>query len=272
MGTLYLVATPIGHLEDVSLRALRVLRDVRLIASEDTRRTRKLLTRYAIRTRQISYHDHSPPSRRRALLAALEGGDVALVSDAGTPGLSDPGYELVRAAWAHGHTVRPIPGASAALAALVASGLPADAFTFLGYLPRSRAERRRRLEAVKSEPRTLVFFEVPHRVRAALTDLEAVLGGDRPAALCRELTKVHEEIQRGSLSELRARLPAAPRGEFTLVVGGTPAAERWSEAQVRAALRAATGRGLSASRAARAVAQESGWSRNDVYRLTLEGR
>lgn len=146
MGTLYLVSTPIGNLEDITLRGLRVLKEAALIASEDTRQTRKLLTRYGLHTRQVSYHEHSPATRLEMLLGALERGDVALVSDAGTPGLSDPGYELVRAAWEHGHEVRPIPGASAPLAALVASGLPLDAFAFLGYLPRQLAERRKMLE------------------------------------------------------------------------------------------------------------------------------
>lgn len=148
MGTLYLVSTPIGHLEDITLRALRVLKEAALIASEDTRQTRKLLSRYGLHTRQVSYHEHSPASRLASLLQTLQTGDVALVSDAGTPGLSDPGYALVRAAWEHGHVVRPIPGASAPLAALVASGLPADSFSFLGYLPRQRAERRRRRKSV----------------------------------------------------------------------------------------------------------------------------
>jgi len=198
---------------------------------------------------------------------------VALVSDAGTPGISDPGYALVRAAWENGHDVCPIPGASAPLAALVASGLPADSFSFFGYLPRQRAERRRQLQAHAGDPATLVFFEVPHRLRSALIDLEAVFGGDRPAAVCRELTKLHEEIRRGPLSELRRHFTEnEPRGEFTLVVSGARPGARWSEAEVQAALRRRTRQGDSPSRAARHVAESSGWRRSEVYRLTLADR
>jgi len=273
VGTLYLVSTPIGNLEDITLRALRVLKEATLIASEDTRQTRKLLSRYGLRTRQVSYHEHSPASRLASLLRTLQDGDVALVSDAGTPGISDPGYALVRAAWKNGHDVCPIPGASAPLAALVASGLPADTFSFLGYLPRQRAERRRQLEAHAGDAATLVFFEVPHRLRSALIDLEAAFGADRPAAVCRELTKIHEEIRRGPLSELRRHFAEnEPRGEFTLVVSGALPEARWSEAEVRAALRRRTRQGDSRSRAARHVAQSSGWRRSEVYRLTLEDR
>jgi 16S rRNA (cytidine1402-2'-O)-methyltransferase len=273
VGTLYLVSTPIGHLEDITLRALRVLKESALIASEDTRQTRKLLSRYGLHTRQVSYHEHSPASRMGALLQALDRGDVALVSDAGTPGLSDPGYALVRAAWENGHDVRPIPGASAPLAALVASGLPAAAFSFLGYLPRQRAERRRMLEGQTNQALTMVFFEVPHRLRASLADLEAAFGAERQAAVCRELTKLHEEIRRGTLSELRRHFEEnEPRGEFTLVIAGAAPAERWSEAEVRAALRQRSRQGDSPSRAARHVAASSGWRRSEVYRLTVVDR
>jgi len=273
VGTLYLVSTPIGNLEDISLRALRVLKEVSLIASEDTRHTRKLLARYAIATRQVSFHDHSPTSRLASLLRALQDGDVALVSDAGTPGLSDPGFELVRSAWADGHTVRPVPGASAPLAGLVASGLPSDSFLFLGYLPRQRAARRKWLKEYADVPATLVCFEVPHRLRAALADLEAVLGADRAAAACRELTKLHEEIRRGTLSELRRHFAATvPRGEFTLVISGAPPGGRWEEEAVRAALRDRRRHGESASQAARGVAGLSGWRRGEVYRMALEDR
>jgi 16S rRNA (cytidine1402-2'-O)-methyltransferase len=270
VGTLYLVATPIGHLEDITLRALSVLRQAALIASEDTRQTRKLLARYGVVTRQVSYHEHSPAARLSALLQALDEGDVALVSDAGTPGLSDPGFELVRLAIERGHVVRPVPGPSAPIAALVASGLPADRFTFLGYLPRQRAERRTLLEAHAHAANTLVFFEVPHRLRSALADLEAVFGAERPAAVARELTKIHEEIRRGGLAELRKHFAGVePRGEFTLVVAGAGDGSRWSEAEVRAALRDRDRQGDSPSAAARLVAQRSGWRRGDVYRLSL---
>jgi 16S rRNA (cytidine1402-2'-O)-methyltransferase len=270
VGTVYLVSTPIGNLEDISLRALRVLKEVSLIASEDTRRTRKLLARYGIGTRQVSYHEHSPPSRLASILEALQAGDVALVSDAGTPGLSDPGFDLVRSAWAGGHTVRPIPGASAPLAALVASGLPSEAFLYLGYLPRGREERRKLLDRYAGEPATLVCFEVPHRLRAALADVEAVLGADRAAAVCRELTKLHEDIRRGTLAELRRHFAATePLGEFTLVIAGAPPAVRWEEKDVRSALRQRRRQGDSASQAARHVAALSGWRRGEVYRLAL---
>ncbi len=273
MGTLYLVSTPIGNLEDISLRALRVLNEVSLIASEDTRQTHKLLARYAIRTRQVSYHEHSRPSRLASLLQALENGDVALVSDAGTPSLSDPGFDLVQSAWARGHIVRPIPGASAPLAALVTSGLPTDSFLFIGYLPRLRAERRKVLEGFSRQPATLVCFEVPHRLRSALADLEAILGPDREAAACRELTKLHEEIRRGTLAELRRHFEtAAPRGEFTLVISGAPPGGRWLEKAVRSALRDRRRQGDSASQAARNVAGLSGWRRGEVYRMALEDR
>lgn len=273
MGTLYLVSTPIGNLEDLTFRALHVLQQVSLIASEDTRRTRKLLARYRIPTRQVSYHEHSPASRLGQLLAVLDEGDVALVSDAGTPGLSDPGYEFVRAAWAAGHVVRPIPGASALLAALVASGLPSDTFTFHGYPPRQAAERRRRLDALALEPGTHVFFEVPHRLAETLTDLQAAFGADRPAAVCRELTKLHEEIRRGSLAEVTDHFRSVePRGEFTLVVGGALQDRRWSEQEVLAALAERRSEGDSPSRAARHVAGLSGWRRSEVYRLTVEER
>ncbi len=271
MGTLYLVSTPIGNLEDISLRALRVLKEVSLIASEDTRQTRKLLARYAIPTRQVSYHEHSRPSRLASLLETLDSGDVALVSDAGTPSLSDPGFDLVRSAWSRGHTVRPIPGASAPLAALVASGLSSDSFLFFGYLPRLRAERRKVLEAYAGQPATLVCFEVPHRLRSALADLEAILGSDREAAACRELTKLHEEIRRGTLAELGRHFEATePRGEFTLVISGAPPGGPWQENAVRAALRERRGLGDSTSQAARHVAGLSGWRRADVYRMALE--
>jgi 16S rRNA (cytidine1402-2'-O)-methyltransferase len=273
VGTLYLVSTPIGNLDDLTFRAVQVLRQVSLIASEDTRHTRKLLTHYRVPTRQLSYHEHSPPERLRQLLVALERGDVALVSDAGTPGLSDPGFELVREAWESGHVVRPIPGASALLAALVASGLPSDGFTFHGYLPRQSAERRRRLEALASEPGTQVFFEVPHRLSETLADLQSAFGADRPAAVCRELTKLHEEILRGRLADLAQHFQSVdPRGEFTLVVGGASRERRWSEQEVRAALAQRRREGDSPSRAARFVAGVSGWRRSEVYRLTVEER
>lgn len=271
MGTLYLVATPIGNLEDLTQRALRVLREVDLIAAEDTRQTRKLLDHYKIDTPLISYHEHNKLKRLERLRQALEKGDVALVSDAGTPGLSDPGYLLVRYALDAGCHVSPVPGPSAPIAALVVSGLPTDSFIFLGYLPRRQAERRRLMEEMSRERRTMLAFEVPHRLPRSLDDLESALGGGRSIVVCRELTKVHEEILRGTLSEIREHFAEkAPRGEFTLVIGGATGEERWNEAVVKRALGERMARGLNPSEAAREVAAESGWPRREVYRLTLE--
>lgn len=222
MGTLYVVGTPIGNLEDVTLRAVRVLSEVGVIAAEDTRTTRTLLRAHAISTPLTSFHDFSGPGKVRRLADRLAGEDVALVSDAGMPGLSDPGYPLIRAALEAGHRVVPIPGPSAILAALVASGLPMHAFHFLGFLPRKSGQRRRALAAVAEEDATLVAFESPHRLLAALHDALAVLG-DRPMAAARELTKKFEEVLRGSISELVDRFGReAPRGEFTLVFGPRP--------------------------------------------------
>jgi 16S rRNA (cytidine1402-2'-O)-methyltransferase len=222
MGTLYLVSTPIGNLEDLSPRALRILQEVRLIAAEDTRVTRKLLAHFGVHTPLTSYFEHNKLAKLDTVLASLVGGDVALVSDAGTPALNDPGYELVQAALEIGHTVCPVPGPSAPIAALVASGLPTDAFLFLGYLPRKPAERRTLLEQVAGYPFTLIFLEAPHRLVEALADLQSALG-DREIAAARELTKVHEEIWRGNLTEARQYFDGkTPRGEFTLVVAGNP--------------------------------------------------
>jgi 16S rRNA (cytidine1402-2'-O)-methyltransferase len=273
VGTLYLVATPIGNLEDISQRALRVLREVDLIAAEDTRQTRKLLTRYEIDTPLISYHEHNKLKRKKRLLSALEEGDLALVSDAGTPGLSDPGFLLISAALEAGHPISPIPGPSAPIAALVASGLPSDSFLFLGYLPRKRVERTKLLESLARERRTLIAFEAPHRLRAALEDLGEILGKERPVAVCRELTKLHEEIVRGTISYAYEHFTRHdPRGEFTLVIGGSSSAERWDEEAVRLELNVRLAEGLSPSEAAREVAAVSGWPRREVYRLTMEER
>jgi 16S rRNA (cytidine1402-2'-O)-methyltransferase len=270
MGTLYLVATPIGNLEDVTQRALRILSQVPLIAAEDTRRSGKLLAHYSIDTPTLSYYDHNKEARQAELLAALTHGDLALISDAGTPGISDPGFELVGAAWEAGHRVVPVPGPSAALAALTASGLPPVPFLFLGYLPRTRASRLELLEAHARDPWTMVAYEVPHRMLGSLDDIIEVLGPDRSMATCREISKVHEDVQRGTAAELRTVLAnGEPRGEYTLVIGGDPE-PRWAEAEVRAAVRQELGQGSSPSAAAREVARMAGWNRRDVYRMTLE--
>ena len=273
MGTLYVVATPIGNLEDITARALRVLGEVSLIAAEDTRRTGQLLSHFNITHQRLtSYFEHNKLNKLDEVLAALENGDVALVSDGGTPNLSDPGYELVRAALAAGHEVVAIPGASALLTALVASGLPTDAFLYLGFLPRTEAERRRLLASVAREHRTLVAYEAPHRLLEALSTIEAVLG-DRPAAVARELTKRHEEIFRGPVSQARQHFASKDiLGEITLVIGGAPAeaATRWDSGRVRAEVAEMVAGGVKRKQAARMVADLSGWPQRDVYRLAVE--
>jgi 16S rRNA (cytidine1402-2'-O)-methyltransferase len=271
VGTLYLVATPIGNLEDITQRALRILREVDLIAAEDTRQTRKLLRHYQIPTKMLSYHEHNKLVRQEQLLRALDQGDVALVSDAGTPGLSDPGYLLIQAALDSEHDVSSIPGPSAPVAALVASGLPTDSFVFVGYLPRRASKRQRALSALAEERRTLLIFEAPHRLLATLAEMSEIFGGGRRVAVCRELTKVHEQILRTTIEEARVHFTSVPpRGEFTLAIAGSPSEHVWHEDAVREALSEHLAAGLSPSEAARKVAVESGWSRRDVYRLTLE--
>jgi 16S rRNA (cytidine1402-2'-O)-methyltransferase len=271
VGTLYLVATPIGNLEDISARALRMLGHARLIAAEDTRLTRKLLTHFNLRTPVTSYYEHNKITKLGEILTELAQGDVALVSDAGTPALNDPGFELVRAALQAGHRVSPIPGPSAPLAALVASGLPTDSFLYLGYLPRKSAERRRLLSEVSQLPYTLIFLEAPHRLLASLKDLQQSLG-DRQAAVARELTKLHEEIYRGTLSAAREHFEAQePRGEFTLVIAGrTQEAEPWDEDRLHVLLRQRLSQGDSPSAIAAQVAGQTGWPRREVYRKIMD--
>jgi len=279
VGTLYLVATPLGNLEDITLRALRILREARIIAAEDTRHTRKLLNHFAITTPTISYHEHSGPVGIAAVLAALAEGDVALVSDAGTPTISDPGADLIRATFTAGYPVIPIPGPSAVVAALIASGLPTSEFTFLGFLPRRSQDRRALLQQVSDEPRTLAIYEAPHRLRACLDDLLAVLG-DREACLAREITKLHEQWLRGTLSTLRARYSGQddPRGEYTIIVAGAPRATNLraeespetQHANARDRLQALLAEGYSTRDAAGQVARELALPRREVYRLALE--
>jgi 16S rRNA (cytidine1402-2'-O)-methyltransferase len=269
LGTFYVVATPIGNLEDITLRALHVLKVVDLIAAEDTRTTRVLLRKYEIRTRLVSYNEHNMRRRTPELLAALATGDIALVSEAGTPGVSDPGHELIDAAIAAGFPVVPIPGPSAVVAALVASGLSMRQFTFLGFLPRRAGERRRALSAAAREPRTTVFFESPHRLRATLEAMRETLG-DRRLAVCRELTKTFEEIFRGTASEALAHFQE-PRGEFTIVVEGVASeADHASESEVRAELDRLRASGSSAKDAVGALAAAFGSPKREVYRLWLE--
>ena len=271
MSTLYLVATPIGNLEDISERALKVLRTVRLIAAEDTRQTAKLLQHFDIRTPVRSYHEHNKVTRLDNILSVLAEGDVALVSDAGTPALNDPGYELVRAALSAGHIVSPIPGACAPIAALVASGLPTDAFLYLGYLPRKSSERRAFVRQIGNLPYTLIFLEAPHRLLESLIDLQEMLG-NREMAVARELTKLHEEIFRGSVEAARTHFGAhPPKGEFTLVVAGfTFTEERWPEERLRAELTQRLASGEAPARIAAGVAEVSGWPRREVYRMLTD--
>lgn len=220
MGTLYVVGTPIGNLEDITLRAIRILREVALIAAEDTRVSRTLLTAHQISTPLVSFHEFSGTTRVRRLVDRLATGDVALISDAGMPGLSDPGYPLIRAAVDAGHAVVPIPGPSAILAGLVASGLPMHSFTFHGFLPRKSGERRRLLASIAESSHTHVVFESPHRLVAALTETVEILGPDRPLAVGRELTKKFEEVVRGTAAMVLERFERqAPRGEITLMIG-----------------------------------------------------
>ena len=229
MPVLYVVGTPIGNLEDISLRALRVLREVGLIAAEDTRKTRRLLGAYDIATPLTSYHEHSRKAKLEHLLDHLEREDVALVSEAGMPGLSDPGYDLVVGAIDRGIMVVPVPGPSAVITALVVSGLPTDQFVYVGFLPRRKGQRQRLLDSVSHESRTIVAFEAPHRLTEALTDIGEILG-DRRISICRELTKVHEEVFRGRVSQARERF-AQPRGEFSLIIEGNTRA--WLKSQER---------------------------------------
>jgi 16S rRNA (cytidine1402-2'-O)-methyltransferase len=268
-GTLYVVATPIGHLDDITLRALEVLRTVDIIACEDTRHTRILLQHHGLRRPLVSYHEHNEHRRAPELLAHLRAGrSVALVSDAGTPVLSDPGFVLVRRAVEEGIPVVPVPGPSAITAALSVAGLPPQPFVFVGFLPRRRSQRRRLLREVAALPWTIVAFEAPHRIQQALDDVVEVLG-DRPVALLRELTKAFEQVTRGQASAvLRAVRESPPRGELTLVIGGALPAEPAAGAAeaVRTLLRA----GRSVREAAQAVARSYGISRREAYRLALE--
>ncbi len=269
---LYLVATPIGNLGDISLRALETLASADLVACEDTRMTRRLFDRYGIHRPMTPYHEHNAAKQRPRLLAALaEGGVVALVSDAGTPLVSDPGYRLVQEAVEAGHKVYPIPGASAVMAGLVVAGLPSDAFLFAGFLPTKGGPRRRRITQFANVPATLIFFESPNRVSSALADLVSELGGERQAAVARELTKRFETIERGTLGELAERFSGqAVKGEIVILIGppGDGASE---EIDVDAALTEALTR-LSPSAAAGEVAKATGLERRSLYKRVLELR
>jgi 16S rRNA (cytidine1402-2'-O)-methyltransferase len=277
-GTLYIVATPIGNLEDITHRALRVLREVDIIACEDTRHTRKLLNHYSIKTKVISYHDHNERERAVDLLKALASGEnVAIVSDAGTPSISDPGFRLVKEASTQGITVVALPGPSALIAALVASGLPTDEFFFAGFLPARSGARRTRLAELRELPATLIFYEAPHRIAATLRDALDMLG-ERAAVVARELTKIHEEILRGRLSELAERFGSEEkaRGEIVLLIDRTQieselnnAGAIRSIANLVAEFEAA---GLDHRAALKKAARELGVSRDEAYRRLVAER
>ena len=269
MAALYLVATPIGNLEDISLRALRILREVRLIAAEDTRRTKKLLVTYDVGTPLTSYHEHNKWSKMGYILDCLADGDVALVSDAGMPGMSDPGYELVVAASERGIPVVPIPGPSVVITALVVSGLPTERFIYLGFLPRKAGSRRRLLLSVADERGTIVALESPHRLGATLDDILTVLG-DRRVAVCRELTKIHEEVFRGVVTEALGHF-TQPRGEFTIVIAGKEEREKLMLTEdIQRQLHSLRLSGVTAKEAVAKVAQETGLSRRELYRAWLK--
>jgi len=265
MGALHIVATPIGNLEDVTLRALRVLREADLVFAEDTRRTRKLLDRHGVAAHPISLHTHNEAARIDKALEALEAGaDVVLVSDAGTPLVSDPGGRLVAAVLAADHAVVAVPGASAVLAALSVAGLPTQPFAFLGFLPRKAGQRRSVLAAWRAREETLVLFESPKRIAATLRELAIALG-DRPACVARELTKLHEEVARGTLTELAERFDGPVKGEITIVVAGAPEPEALSIDELDAAIRALIAEGLPVSAIASELAADAGLPRREVY-------
>jgi 16S rRNA (cytidine1402-2'-O)-methyltransferase len=271
-GTLYIVATPLGNLEDITLRAIRILKEVAVIACEDTRRTVKILNRYEIRTPLFIFHEYNKVRAGASLLRRMRDGEsVALVSDAGTPAISDPGFELVREAIGAEIPIEVVPGPSALVAALVVSGLPTDHFTFEGFLPVRREKRRKAMETLASETRTMIFYESPQRLAAFLRDAEEMFG-DRRACVVRELTKVHEEILRGTIPGLRAEISRRESvlGEITLVIGGGAMKVEWSvEEVVRAALEEDS---MSSRDLARAIAGRTGLSRKEVYAEIMKQR
>lgn len=272
MPNLFVVATPIGNLEDVTLRALRILQEVNLIAAEDTRTTKRLLLRHGIKTPLVSYNEHNREKQIPRLINQMKKADVALVSDAGTPGIRDPGRELVTAAVKHGITVVPIPGPSVITTALSASGLHADEFLFIGYLPREGKKRRRLLSDLAGEPRTIVAFEAPHRIRASLRDLGAIFGEGKQIIVCRELTKIYEEIYRGTVDEATTHF-AEPRGEFTLLIGGSSTVQKKDSAfpkQLIDELKQLKSSGVPARDAVGTILEKYRFSRRSVYTLWLD--
>ena len=273
MGTLYLVATPIGNLEDMSPRAIRVLHEADFIAAEDTRHTGKLLKHFEIDTPLTSYFEHNKLNKLDFILNKLSVGDVALVSDAGTPAINDPGYELVKAALASNFDVVPVPGPSAPIAALAVSGLPTDSFLYLGYLPNRLSERHKFVGQVANLSYTLIFLESPHRIVEALEDILATLG-DRRICVAREMTKLFEEYWRGTVSGAVEHFKSQPaRGEFTLVIEGKlkHESDKWTEAQLLKSIQKGVKDGKSAKEISSELAEQSGWSKKEIYRLVSQG-
>ena len=271
-GVLYIVGTPIGNLEDMTFRGVRILQSVDFIAAEDTRHTGKLLKHFQVSTPQISYHEHNRHSRIPELLKQLEDGiAIALVSDAGMPGISDPGYELVKACAEAGITVVPIPGAVAAITALSASGISTEKFVFEGFLNAKSKQRRSHLELLKSEERTLIFYESPHRLRSTLQDMKEIFGEDRQIVLARELTKMYEEFWRGNIESACSYYELkVPVGEYTLVVAGnSPTQREFTQAELVAELETIMNQGISPSQASRQLAASTFLPRRQLYQLAL---
>jgi len=270
MGTLYLVATPIGNLEDMSPRAVRILREVLLIAAEDTRHSGKLLKYFEIKTKLTSYFEHNKLDKIDLILSKLKEGDVAVISDAGTPAINDPGFELVKAALESGFDVQPVPGPSAPIVALTVSGLPTDSFLYLGYLPHKAGERRVKLQEVSEQPFTLIFLESPYRIVDALEDILSELG-NRQICVAREMTKMYEEYWRGNVRDALEYFKSAPaRGEFTLVVDGKQnVVKRWAESELDAVIRSAIEAGKKSKEVAAELAQQSGWSKKEIYQKII---
>jgi 16S rRNA (cytidine1402-2'-O)-methyltransferase len=272
-GILYIVATPIGNLEDITLRALRVLKEVDVVAAEDTRHTQILLSRHDIHTPLTSYHEHNEKTKAQELVTRLaRGQNVALVSDAGTPAISDPGFRLVVQAIRAGVRIIPIPGASALTAVLSASGLPTDRFVFEGFLPAKKSQRREKLQTLRDETRTLIFYEAPHRLKEALDDIHELLG-NREAVLAREVSKIHEEFLRGPVSELVRTLGGGEmRGEVTLIISGSSGAPDVSEDRLKAEIRELKGKGLRVKEIAEVLGEKFGYPKKEIYRLALHGK
>ena len=270
-GLLYIVATPIGNLEDITLRALRVLKEVDVIAAEDTRHTQILLSHHDIHTPLTSYHEHNEKTKAQDLVARLaRGQNIALVSDAGTPTISDPGFRLVVQAIHAGVRIVPVPGASALTAVLSATGLPTDRFVFEGFLPAKKKQRRERLQILRDEIRTLIFYEAPHRLRDALDDIHELLG-NREAVLAREVSKIHEEFLRGPISELVRALGGDVRGEVTLIISGSAGESRVNEDLLKAEIRELKRQGLRVKEIAEVLGEKFGYPKKDIYRLALHG-